>query len=148
MEEKGCVVCGGGMRWETREEVLSYQGRTKTIQSEGYWCQECGEGLLTGKALLESERAFMELKAEVDGVLGPTEVARIRTRLGLSQRQAGELLGGGPRAFQKYESGKQAPSVPMSHLLRLLENSPSRLEEIRSRAPNTASADPVGAERG
>jgi len=27
------------------------------------------------------------------------------------QRRAGEVLGGGPRAFQKYESGKQTVSV-------------------------------------
>ncbi|MGH7293988.1 MAG: type II TA system antitoxin MqsA family protein, partial [Polyangiaceae bacterium] len=76
------------------------------------------------------ERAFLQLKAVVDGVLGPKEVAKVREALGLSQRKAGEVLGGGPRAFQKYESGKQAVSTPMSHLLRLLEKDPSRLKEI------------------
>jgi HTH-type transcriptional regulator/antitoxin MqsA len=55
---------------------------------------------------------------------------KVREALGLSQRKAGELLGGGPRAFQKYESGKQAVSVPMSHLLRLLARDPSRLKEL------------------
>ncbi len=63
-------------------------------------------------------------------MLGPAEVAKARERLGLSQRKAGEILGGGARAFQKYESGKQAVSVPMSHLLTLLSNDPKRLREL------------------
>jgi HTH-type transcriptional regulator/antitoxin MqsA len=41
------------------------------------------------------------------------------------------LLGGGPRAFQKYEAGTQAVSSPMSHLLTLLANDPKRLDELR-----------------
>jgi HTH-type transcriptional regulator/antitoxin MqsA len=52
--------------------------------------------------------------------MSPSEVALVRERLGLSQRKAGELLGGGPRAFQKYEAGTQAVSAPMSNLLRVV----------------------------
>ena len=63
-------------------------------------------------------------------MLKPIDVARVRKSLGLNQRKAGQLLGGGPRAFQKYESGTQAVSVPMSNLLRLLAADPSRLQEI------------------
>jgi len=62
---------------------------------------------------------------------GPKRLLELGS-VGLSQRKAGELLGGGPRAFQKYESGKQAVSVPMNNLLRLLSNDPSRLHEIES----------------
>jgi HTH-type transcriptional regulator/antitoxin MqsA len=57
-------------------------------------------------------------------------VASIRERLKLSQRRAGELLGGGPRAFQKYESGEQQVSVPMANLLRLLDKDPRRLADL------------------
>jgi transcriptional regulator with XRE-family HTH domain len=72
----------------------------------------------------------VEFRAEVDGVLSPIEVAAVRKKLSLSQRKASELLGGGPRAFQKYEAGTQAVSAPMSNLLRLLAYAPSRLTEI------------------
>jgi HTH-type transcriptional regulator/antitoxin MqsA len=113
-----------------RSDRLSYKGHTKTIRTRGWWCGSCGEGILDGRALKASERAFQELKAEVDGVLGPAEVAAIRKRLGLSQRRAGELLGGGPRAFQKYESGAVAVSAAMSNLLRLLAQDPKRLREL------------------
>jgi DNA-binding transcriptional regulator YiaG len=51
-------------------------------------------------------------------------------RLRLSQRKAGELLGGGPRAFQKYESGEVMVSAAMSNLLRLLDKDPRRVKEL------------------
>jgi HTH-type transcriptional regulator/antitoxin MqsA len=35
---------------------------------------------------------------------GPAEITTVRQKVHLSQRKAGELLGGGPRAFQKNES--------------------------------------------
>lgn len=134
-----CPECGGLMRYETHDDVLKYQGHERTIQTLGWWCTQCGEGILSGEALKEHERAFLAFKAEIDGVLRPEDIARVRQKLNLSQREAGELLGGGPRAFQKYESGSQAASAPMSNLLRLLDHDPSRLSEIaaadRARQP-------------
>lgn len=143
-----CPECGGEMRFEKHADVLSYRGHEKTIQTLGWWCTKCGEGILTGKPLVAHARAFQALKAEVDGVLGPKEVAKVREALGLSQRKAGELLGGGPRAFQKYESGSQIPSVPMSHLLTLLAHDPRRLEELKAEAPPPARRRSAGTPRG
>ena len=72
----------------------------------------------------------MHLKAEVDGILTPEGVSRIRRKLGLSQRRAGALLGGGPRSFQKYESGTDWVTRSMSNLLLLLDRDPTRLSEL------------------
>ena len=139
LKTQPCPECGGEMRYEKHNDELSYLGHVRKIKTLGWWCSKCGEGILDGAALRASEKAFLELKAGVDGVLGPAEVTKIRTALGLSQRKASELLGGGPRAFQKYESGTQALSVAMSHLLRLLAKDPSRLRElagpVKTRAP-------------
>ena len=76
------------------------------------------------------DQALNELRAEADGLPTPKDVQRIRRRLKLSQRKAGELLGGGPRAFKKYESGEVVVSKPMANLLQLLDRDPSRLKEI------------------
>lgn len=127
-----CPSCGGTMRFERHDDVLVYRDHKKVIKTLGWWCAHCDEAILDGKALAVRERAFLELKADVDEVLGPHEVTQVREKLGLSQRAAGELLGGGPRAFQKYEAGKQAVSTPMSNLLRLLANDPARLDELRA----------------
>ena len=125
-----CPECSGEMRYEKRADEVSYLGHKRKLKTLAWWCAKCGEGILEGMALREREKAFLELKAEVDGVLGPDEIAAARKAIGLSQRKAGELLGGGPRSFQKYEAGKQAASVPMSRLLTLLSNDPKRLREL------------------
>lgn len=135
-----CPECGGEMHFQKHADELEYQGRKRTLRTLGWWCESCGEAIFDGEALRAREKAFLELKAEVDGVLGPKEVAEVRTALGLTQRKAGELLGGGPRAFQKYEAGTQAVSVPMSHLLRLLARDPSRLRELQQPSTRKATA--------
>ena len=129
-----CPECGGLMTFKTKTNHLEYKGHTKAIRSKGWWCEACDEGILDGAALRASEVAFMKLKAEVDGILAPSEVAAIRKRLRLSQRRAGELLGGGPRAFQKYEAGLVAVSTAMSNLLRLLDKDPKRIKELEGLA--------------
>lgn len=135
-----CPECGGEMRLQKQADEIEYQGHKRMLRTLGWWCSNCDEAIFDGEALRAREKAFLELKSEVDGVLGPAEVAEVRTALGLTQRKAGELLGGGPRAFQKYESGKQAVSVPMSHLLRLLARDPSRLRELQQPSTRKAAA--------
>ncbi len=67
--------------------------------------------------------------------MAPGEIRAVREGLGLSQAEAGELLGGGPRAFTKYEAGAVKPSAAIVTLLRLLEHDPTtirRLQAIKS----------------
>lgn len=130
-ETRPCPECEAGkMTFQTKPEVIEYKGRTTTIESEGWWCNSCDEAVFGPEALKANEAAFVQLKAEVDELLKPEQVATIRKKLDLSQRQASELLGGGARAFQKYESGTVMVSAAMSNLLRLLDNDPKRLEEL------------------
>ena len=53
--------------------------------------------------------------------LAPQEIRRIRETLGLSRAEAGQLLGGGPRAFAKYENGSTKPSAAIVKTLKMLE---------------------------
>lgn len=125
-----CPACGQKMTHETRKDLVSYKEHEAAVRVLGDFCDHCGEAIFGAHALEVREKAFLELRARVEGVLGPSEVAAIRAKLKLSQRRAGELLGGGPRAFQKYESGEQQVSVPMANLLRLLARDPRRLREL------------------
>jgi HTH-type transcriptional regulator / antitoxin MqsA len=138
-----CPECGSSMVYETRPDTLAYGGEERVFPMLAWWCTSCDEAIFEGQPLADRERAFLELKAEVDEVLSPSQVAAVRAKLGLSQRRAGELLGGGPRSFYKYESGKQAVSVPMSHLLTLLDHDVSRLQELRGAAePGRVASSP------
>lgn len=129
--KKNCPSCGGAMKHETREDSVEYKGHQKTFQVTGWWCSSCNEAIFEGPALQVAEQAFVQLRAEVEQVLLPEQIATIRKRLKLSQRKAGKILGGGPRAFQKYEAGAVPVSAPMNNLLLLLSKDPRRLSELR-----------------
>ena len=63
--------------------------------------------------------------------ISPEEIRAIRKDLGLSQVEAGELLGGGPRAFTKYEAGTVKPAASVVALLRVLEANPSAITTLQ-----------------
>ena len=76
--------------------------------------------------------------------LAPDDIRRIREELGLSQCQAGEILGGGPDAFAKYESGMRTPSTACTNLLRILKAHPNTLRILHSdRADQVPVARPL-----
>ena len=74
----------------------------------------------------------------------PEEVRAIREGLGLTQVEAGELLGGGPRAFTKYEAGTVRPAAAVVNLLRLLEANPTAIATLGGRRPRPMAAASVG----
>ena len=73
----------------------------------------------------------------------PEEIRAIREGLGLTQVEAGELLGGGPRAFTKYEAGTVRPAAAVINLLRLLEADPAALATLGGRKPDPMAAADV-----
>ena len=66
--------------------------------------------------------------------LTPDEIRSIREFLRLSQVEAGEIVGGGPNAFAKYESGTVKPSAAVLKLLQLLEARPELLHDVGGEA--------------
>ncbi|MCY4488953.1 MAG: type II toxin-antitoxin system MqsA family antitoxin [Deltaproteobacteria bacterium] len=74
----------------------------------------------------------------------PEEIRAIRESLGLSQVEAGQLLGGGPRAFTKYEAGTVKPAAAVVKLLRLLEADPSALVTLGGSKSRPMAAAAVG----
>ena len=105
------------MHREVRPLTLTYKGESITVDMPGWYCDESEEGVHTGEDMKVSDRALNRLKARTEGLLEPEEIRRIRKKLGLSQEAAGELIGGGPRAFQKYETGDLLPSRAISSAL-------------------------------
>jgi len=131
INRRPCPACGGTMVRDSRPDTVTYKHLKARVTQPGWYCKTCDEVLLDATDVRVTEAAFMDLKARADGVLTAREVTRIRKRLGLSQRAAGEILGGGPRAFQKYETRGVAVSKPMSNLLRLLDHHPETLKDLK-----------------
>jgi HTH-type transcriptional regulator/antitoxin MqsA len=121
---------GKVLRRDVRPMAIRYKGLERTVMQPGWWPDDDSDSIITGPDGIATDHALREMKAEVASLPSPEDVRRIRQHLKLSQRRAGEILGGGVRAFQKYESGEVAVSRPMANLLRLLDRDPSRLKEL------------------
>jgi HTH-type transcriptional regulator / antitoxin MqsA len=129
-----CPDTGKPMVRDTRPMEISYKGQSATIDMPGWYCAESGQSVHTADDLKVSDAALKELRVQVENLLTPQEIKRIRQKIGLTQREAGALLGGGPNAFQKYEQDTVTVSKPMSNLLRVLERHPEEIEELKKHA--------------
>jgi len=118
---------------EVRPMTIEYKGHSLEVDMPGWYCEHCGEGVHSGKDMVVSDRALNRLKAEVNGLLLPETVKRIRKRLKLTQKAAGTIIGGGPNAFQKYESGEVLISKAIASALLLLDSNPDGLAILKSR---------------
>lgn len=133
MNERISPETGAVLRRDTRPMTLSYKGVAITFDMPGWYGDTSDDSIHSGADLRISDRNLNLLKARADGLLEPAEIRRIRKKLHLTQEQAGTLVGGGPRAFQKYEAGDLLPSRAISSALTLLDRDPSGLDELRCR---------------
>jgi len=127
-----CPVTGAPMQRGQRPMTLSYKGKSITFDMPGWYCDQSEESVHIGADMKASDRMLNLLKAQSDGLLAPEEIRRIRKKLHLSQEAAGLLIGGGPRAFQKYESGDLLPSRAVSSALVLLDHDPEALSVLKA----------------
>jgi HTH-type transcriptional regulator/antitoxin MqsA len=115
------------MHRDVRPTTLAYKGERLTFDMPGWYCDQSEESIHTGEDMKVSDRMLNRLKVRSEGLLSPEEIRRVRKKLRLSQKAAGLVIGGGSRAFQKYESGDLLPSRTISCALILLDNDPKSL---------------------
>jgi HTH-type transcriptional regulator/antitoxin MqsA len=128
-----CPLCGGDVERQIRTYEIKYKHLQSYADLPGLYCSnpDCGEGMVEESAWNDVERIKAELKADYLGVMSPDKIREIRVDLNLSQRRAGQIFGGGPNAFQKYETGKVTISKPMNNLLRLVAKYPELMVELQ-----------------
>jgi HTH-type transcriptional regulator / antitoxin MqsA len=105
-----CPKTGAPMYRGVRPLTVAYKDESVTFDMPGWYCDASDESVHTGADMKFSDRMLNRLEARAEGLLPPDEIRRIRKKLGLPQEQAGELIGAGPGAFQKYETGDLLPS--------------------------------------
>ena len=124
--ETGAILSRG-----VRPFVVTYKGESLTVDLPGYYPQGDGDdGVVVGDDMRVVDEALRALKEKLDGVPSPATIRRIRRKLKLSQRRAGELLKVGENAFDKYERGLVEPSGPTSQLIMVLDRHPEIVEEL------------------
>jgi putative zinc finger/helix-turn-helix YgiT family protein len=76
------------------------------------------------------------------GLLTGTQLRAMREDLGLTQKEASELFGGGPVAFSKYENEDVAQSVAMDRLIRLIHRmGPFGVQTLRAATVDKSAAE-------
>jgi HTH-type transcriptional regulator/antitoxin MqsA len=132
MNNPVCPETGAPMHRDVRPMTLTYKDQSITFDMPGWYCDKSAESIHSGEDMKISDRMLNLLKARTERLLEPEEIRRIRKKLRLSQETAGTLIGGGPRAFQKYESGDLLPSRAICSALLLLDHNPGALSLIKA----------------
>lgn len=114
-----------------RNITITYKGLNATVEMSGWYKDGSDEGIISGEDMKVSDRALNRLKAQAAHMLSPEEIRKIRQAFHLTQAQAGALIGGGPNAFQKYESGDLLPSKAISNFLRFIQLTPNAADVLK-----------------
>ncbi len=126
-------VTGKTLRRGVRPQTVTFGSLTRAVQTPGWYPDDDSDSIHSGADLAASEQAFLALKAEY-----AAHVRKVRRRLKLTQEEAGQLIGGGRRAFQKYEKGMMAPSQAAVGLIEILARRPEEIEVLRDLARRAA----------
>ncbi len=128
-----CPICDSAdLAEEIYGDEFDHQGQTLRVEGlERYACAECGAAPLAPDQIRRNHRRVADARRRFDGLLTGDEIRGVRDALGLTQAQAGELIGGGPMAFSKYERGDVMQSVGMDKFLRVLAAYPFIVDTLR-----------------
>ena len=89
-----CPECGGAeLIPGVRTRTFRYRGRELTYEMRGDFCPLCDEGVLSNEESDRLDAVYAAFRSEVNASLAdPGYVQAVRKKLGLSQKDAGELF--------------------------------------------------------
>lgn len=114
------------LRRDVRRETVRFGSLSQEVEVPGWYPDDGGGSVHSSADLADSDRVYRELREQYG-----KRVRAVRKRLNLSQVEAGRIIGGGKRAFQKYESGATPPSDAAVGLIELLARHPEEVETLR-----------------
>ncbi|MDP3007715.1 MAG: type II toxin-antitoxin system MqsA family antitoxin [Methylococcales bacterium] len=129
-----CLACGAvELITDTRDMPYTYKGESTIIEAvTGDYCPACDEVLLNTQESQRVSAAMLNFNKQINAaIVNPDFIGRVRKKLNLGQQEAAELFGGGVNAFSRYETGKTKPPLALVKLLRLLDQHPELLMELR-----------------
>jgi HTH-type transcriptional regulator/antitoxin MqsA len=118
---------GQVLRRDVRPQTVCVGSLSREIDVPGWYPGDDGDAIHSGADLKVLNEAFKTLREEY-----AAHVKSVRKKLGLTQEEAGVIIGGGKRAFQKYESGRTPPSDAAVGLIELLARHPEEVATLRS----------------
>jgi HTH-type transcriptional regulator/antitoxin MqsA len=129
-----CPSCAAAeLIHDTRDITYTYKGETTQIPDvTGDFCPACDESVFAAEESRRTTQIMLAFNKQVNAAsVDPDFIANVRKKLGLDQREASELFGGGVNAFSRYENGKTKPPLALVKLLKLLDRHPDLLNEVK-----------------
>ena len=130
-----CPICAKAeLVHDTRDLPYTYKGESTVIPGvTGDFCPACGEAIFNAAEGQRISALMLEFNKQVNAaIVDPEFIASVRKQLALDQREAAEIFGGGVNAFSRYENGKTKPPLALVKLLKVLDQHPELLDEIRA----------------
>ena len=118
---------GDVLRRDARMQTLSVGSLSREVEVPGWYPEDDGDSIHSGAELQALDQAYLELRAAY-----AARVKAVRKKLGLTQEEAGRIIGGGRRAFQKYERGTMQPSEAAVGLIEILDRHPEEVTTLRN----------------
>jgi HTH-type transcriptional regulator/antitoxin MqsA len=129
-----CPSCAAAeLVHDTRDIPYLYKGESTLIPAvTGDFCSACDESILAAEQSRRTMQMMLAFNKQVNAsIIDPSFIVSVRKKLGLDQREAGEIFGGGVNAFSRYENGKTKPPLALVKLLKILDRHPDLLNEVR-----------------
>ena len=127
---KQCPLCLEGTLHEgILAKAVAYKGRNYESSLHGAFCDHCHDGFPDDDEREEVEWQMFRDQVDAEEI---AELARIRKKLKLTQKEAALITGGGHNAFSRYERGEAKPIQAVLNLFRLLDHHPDLLRELRT----------------
>src|SRR5436305_11311449 len=111
---------------DTRDMPYTYEGESTIIPMvTGDFCPACEEAVFEMGEAMRISNLRSDFKKKVNAaIVDPGFITSVRRKLGLDQREAAEIFGGGVNAFSRYETGKTKPPLALVKLFKVLERHP------------------------
>ena len=112
--------------------LIQYGSLAREVEVPGWYPEGDGDAIHSGADLKEADQTFAELRTAY-----AAHVRAVRKSLKLTQEEAGEIIGGGRRAFHRYERGLAPPSDAAVGLIEILAKDPKAMEILKSLRRNS-----------
>lgn len=128
-----CPACDKGTLIPAQyTKSVSHQGVSGFVDQVKLQCPVCNADLFDNDCLKQNRRAWVSFQKQVEGIPTGQAIRKWRAVLGVTSQQLGTLIGGGPKAFSKYENDEIIPRDGMRTLLNYLIRHPERINEVLS----------------
>jgi putative zinc finger/helix-turn-helix YgiT family protein len=134
MEKLFCEKCDDFVEYDItkKEEIFNIMDKEEiVIKSKIAICEECKNELFHEKLEKENQRKAFDIYRENNNLLYPEEIAEIREKYELTQKEMSKLLGWGEITYHRYENGC-LPDKAYNTQLMLIKN-PNNVRSILAR---------------